>query len=95
MIAAGLDGVARELEPPPPVTVDPATLSEGEREAGRIVRYPETLAAALDALEADEVLMTALGAPLANSYLAVRRSEWDAYSAADEEFAFTNHFAKY
>ena len=95
LIAAGLDGVTRELEPPPPVTVDPATLSEGEREAGRIVRYPETLAAALDALEADEMLMTALGAPLASSYLAVRRSEWDAYSAADEEFAFTNHFAKY
>jgi glutamine synthetase len=95
VIAAGLDGVARDLEPPPPLTVDPATLSDGEREAGRVVRYPETLAAALDALEADDVLLAALGEPLARSYLAVRRSEWDAYSAADEEFAYTNHFAKY
>jgi glutamine synthetase len=95
VIAAGLDGVERDLDPPPPITVDPATLSDGEREAGRIARYPETLAAALDALEADEVLLSALGEPLARSYLAVRRSEWDAYSAADEEFAFANHFAKY
>ena len=95
VIAAGLDGVARDLDPPPPVTVDPATLSDGEREADRIVRYPETLAAALDALEADDVLLAALGEPLARSYVAVRRSEWDAYSAADEEFAYTNHFAKY
>ncbi len=95
VIAAGLDGVQRDLEPPPPVIVDPATLSDGEREAGRIVRYPETLAGALDALEADDVLLAALGEPLARSYVAVRRSEWDAYSAADEEFAYTNHFAKY
>jgi hypothetical protein len=41
------------------------------------------------------VLRAALGAPLARSYLAVRRSEWDAYSAADEEFAYANHFSKY
>jgi hypothetical protein len=36
-----------------------------------------------------------LGELRARSYLAVRRSEWDAYSAAAEEFAFANHFAKY
>ena len=41
------------------------------------------------------MLLTALGEPLARSYLAVRRSEWEAYSAAAEEFAFASHFAKY
>jgi glutamine synthetase len=95
LLAAGLDGVERDLDPPEPVTVDPASLTDGEREAGGIVRYPETLAGALDALEADDVLLAALGDLLARSYLAVRRSEWDAYSAAAEEFAFANHFAKY
>ena len=39
--------------------------------------------------------MAALGEPLARSYLAVRRSEWEAYSEADEEFAFASHFCKY
>jgi glutamine synthetase len=39
--------------------------------------------------------MAALGEPLARSYLAVRRSEWDAYSAADAAFQFADHFAKY
>ena len=73
----------------------PPDLSDDEREAAGIARYPTTLAAALDALEADDVLLGALGEPLARSYLTVRRSEWDAYSAADEEFAFANHFAKY
>jgi glutamine synthetase len=95
LIAAGLDGVERGLVPPAPIGVDPASLTDGEREAGAIARYPTTLAEALDQLESDQVLMAALGQPLARSYLAVRRSEWEAYSAADEEFAFANHFAKY
>ena len=95
LIAAGLDGVERGLVPPSPITVDPASLSDGDLEATGIARYPTTLAAALDGLEADDVLLAALGEPLARSYLAVRRSEWEAYSEADEQFTFASHFSKY
>ena len=35
LIAAGLDGIERGLEPPEPVEVDPATLAEDERERAR------------------------------------------------------------
>jgi glutamine synthetase len=91
LIAAGLDG----LEPPEPVEVDPATIDEKEREARGIVRLPATQAEALDALEADSVLMDALGPVLAGSYLVVRRSEWEAYSAGDEAFEQRGHFSKY
>jgi glutamine synthetase len=95
LIAAGLDGLDRGLEPPEPVEVDPATISEDERERRGIVRLPATQAEALDALEGDPVLMAALGPTLAQSYLAVRRSEWAAYSAADEAFEQRGHFLKY
>jgi glutamine synthetase len=95
LIAAGLDGLERGLEPPEPVEVDPATIDEREREARGIVRLPATQAEALDALEADDVLMDALGPVLAESYLAVRRSEWEAYSAGDEAFEQQGHFSKY
>jgi glutamine synthetase len=95
LIAAGLDGLERGLEPPEPVEVDPATIDEREREARGIVRLPATQAEALDALEADDVLIDALGPVLAESYLAVRRSEWDAYSAGDEAFEQQGHFSKY
>ena len=43
----------------------------------------------------DDVLTGALGEVLAGSYLAVRRSEWEAYSAADEAFEQQGHFEKY
>jgi len=95
LIAAGLDGLERELEPPEPIEVDPATLDERERERRGIVALPTTQEEALDALEADRVLIEALGPVLAESYLAVRRSEWAAYSAGDAAFEQQGHFEKY
>jgi glutamine synthetase len=95
LIAAGLDGIEHDLEPPDPVDVDPATLADDERARRGIVRLPATQAEALDALAADELLTGALGATLADSYLAVRRSEWTAYSTGDAAFEQQGHFEKY
>jgi len=95
LIAAGLDGMERELEAPEPLSVDPATLSDREREAAGAHRYPTTLQDSIRSLERDQVLVRALGDLLARSYLAVRRSEWEAYAAMTEEERFRAHFLKY
>jgi glutamine synthetase len=95
LIAAGLDGLERGLEPPEPVQVDPATIPDEEREQRGIRRLPATQEEALDALAADRVLTGSLGPVLAGSYLAVRRSEWAAYAAEDEAFEQQGHFLKY
>jgi glutamine synthetase len=95
LIAAGLDGIERGLEPPDPVQVDPGTLPADERAAKGIRPLPSSQREALDALAADAVLTGAMGEVLARSYLAVRGSEWDVYSAADEAFEQQGHFQKY
>jgi glutamine synthetase len=95
LIAAGFDGLERGLEPPEPVELDPATLGEDERERLGIAAMPSSQAEALDALAGDGVLMDALGPVLAESYLAVRRSEWAVYSEGDEAFEQQGHFSKY
>ena len=95
LIAAGLDGLERELEPPDPIEIDPATLDARERDRRGIIGLPATQEEALDALESDPVLIGALGPVLAESYLAVRRSEWAAYSAGDAAFEQQGHFEKY
>jgi glutamine synthetase len=95
LIAAGLDGLERGLELPEAIDVDPATIPEDERARRGIVRLPATQAEALDALAADEHLLSALGPVLAEAYLAVRRSEWAAYSAGDAAFEQQGHFEKY
>lgn len=86
-IAAGLDGLKRRLELPEPVDCDPGVLYEAERTKREIDRLPTTLGEALERFAGDSVLTSALGAPLAKAFTAVRRAEWQALSKAslDEE----------
>jgi glutamine synthetase len=95
LIAAGLDGLERSLELPEAVTVDPDTLRDDERASRGILPLPRTQEQALDALAADQLITAALGPVLSSSYLAVRRSEWTAYSAGDAAFEQQGHFEKY
>jgi glutamine synthetase len=95
LIAAGLDGIRRGLDPGEPLLVDPATLDPAEREQRGIHRFPGDLGAALAALAQDEVLMGALGDLLSRSFLAVKRSEVAAFAAGDEEFELRHHFSKF
>ena len=74
-IAAGLDGIAQGYALPEPVQQDPGSLSEQERRDRGITLLPQSLDVALSALEADAVLLDALGQPLAQTHLAVRRAE--------------------
>ena len=95
LLAAGLDGMARGLDPGEPTLVDPDALTEAERERRGIRRHPASLAEALDALERDEVLAGALGAALFKEYLLVKRSEVRAFSGKDVAFELAQHFYKY
>jgi glutamine synthetase len=95
LLAAGLDGIARELDPAASTEADPASLSDAERAARDIRRLPASLDQALDNLAADAILIDALGDLLGRSYMAVRRSEAAAYAAMDEQAQFTGHFYKY
>jgi glutamine synthetase len=85
VIHAGLDGIRRKLDPGDPVEVDPAT------EPDRYPRLPGSLTEALDALEADEVLMTALGPLRARAYLAVKRSEAASFAQKDTAYELFHH----
>jgi glutamine synthetase len=95
LLAAGLDGVNRKLDAGEPVLLDPGALSEREREQRGIQRYPTTLDAALDRLERDPVLMSALGPTLARAYLAVKRSEAAAVGREDATVETKHHFWKF
>ncbi len=95
LLAAGLDGIKRGLNPGAAVLVDPANYDEAERSKRNIKRYPTTLAEALDALEADELLMAALGSELSRAYVAVKRSEYAAFAAEDVDFEIQHHIHKF
>ena len=94
-IYAGLDGIRGKLDPGEAMNVDPATLSEAERAAGGAHRLPASLAAALDALSADAMLMDALGPLRSTAYLAVKRSEAAHFGhSTDPYYECFHHFTK-
>ena len=97
IIASGLDGIHRGLTPADGlrIDVDPARLTPDELAARGIKRLPSTLLEAIHALEADPVLTDAMGPLLADSYLTVRKADWELFSQQDVDFEIRHHFYKY
>jgi glutamine synthetase len=75
VLAAGMDGMDRNLDPGEPTLVDPATLGDEERAARGIRPLPASPDEALDALEGDGILVEALGEPLVRTHVAVARAQ--------------------
>jgi len=78
--AAGLDGIDRRLDPGEPLNVNLYELSPEDIRARSIDFPPQSLSAALDALEADEVVMSGMGTQLAAEFIRLKRMEWAEYS---------------
>jgi glutamine synthetase len=79
MLAAGLDGIEKEME-----LGDPVEESLFEMEAERIAEkgikeLPGTLGEAIEELEADKVVSDALGEHVLSRYVEAKRAEWDEY----------------
>jgi glutamine synthetase len=78
VIAVGLDGLRRRLDPGQPIAVDPGNLTDDERNSRGIDPLPTSLGQAIEQFKRDDVLPKALGPDLARSFLAVRQAEWEA-----------------
>ncbi len=75
ILAAGLDGIAAELPAPPILDRDPSSLDDEEAERYGVGALPGTLDEALAALAEDRVLRGALGEPLYEAFVALKRAE--------------------
>jgi glutamine synthetase len=81
MLQAGLDGVERGLTAPDPVRENIYEFDEATREARGVDTLPANLSEAVDALEADEVVMDALGEHVGPKLVEAKRTEYDEYKA--------------
>lgn len=75
LLAAGMDGVKRELPAPPPVTENVYLQSAEWRKERNIVELPGSLDEALESLEKDDVIRDAFSTHTIEHYLASKREE--------------------
>lgn len=79
LLAAGLDGIEKELDPGPRNERNMYEVSEETLRREGIAVLPATLKEAIDALEQDAVIRAALGEEYARTYIAAKRAEWEEY----------------
>ncbi|MGY5874496.1 MAG: glutamine synthetase family protein [Candidatus Thorarchaeota archaeon] len=80
LMAAGLDGINSNLIPPEARTEDIFEMSDTERKQHGIKMLPPNLEAALTSLENDTVIRKAIGEPVVEEYLKIKRKEWIEYA---------------
>ena len=80
ILAAGLDGIKRGIDPGEPVDLNVYHLTALERESMGIKTLPANLKEALDYLEADKVIREALGVHVYENIMRLGLSEWEAYN---------------
>jgi glutamine synthetase len=85
LLQAGLHGLREQIDPPAPVAGDAYRADDG----GELL--PQSLEAALDALEADEVLMDAIGPEIVTPFLAMKRFEIERHRAYVSEWELTEY----
>ena len=95
VIAAGIDGVERELQPPQETLTDPSELTEEQRRKQGVTRLPATLEEAVLALAADQLFKEQIPELLLEAYLAVKRQEIIHFAGRDIAYELARHFAIY
>lgn len=83
IVRAGLRGITAKLATPPLVAEDPTLMSDAQRQQLGLVRLPETLEAALEALAADPIVNGWFDPLFIESYFGVRRAEMALLSGLD------------
>lgn len=80
LLAAGLEGIEKKLEPPRELTGNAYRMSEEELAGMSAGKLPRSLEEALDEFEKDPLMRETLGEHAFRHYLNAKRAEWAEYS---------------
>jgi glutamine synthetase len=86
MLAAGLDGIEKGLEPPPPVEENVYEMTLEERQKRGITTLPASLIEAIQLAEKSEVVRKALGEHVFEAFIQNKKIEWENYRAQVTEY---------
>ncbi|MER8537596.1 glutamine synthetase [Mesorhizobium sp. M1005] len=83
IVRAGLEGLKAKLPAPPLVSGDPTQMSVAERKKLGLVRLPETLPTALDALLADKTVTEWFAPVFVETFVGLKRHETERLAGLD------------
>lgn len=79
MLAAGLEGIEKEYELPPPLEENAFEMTEEERERRGIETLPGDLFEAIQVTEGSQLVRKALGDHVFDTFIKNKKIEWDQY----------------
>ena len=94
-LEAGLDGMKRQLTPPPSINRNVYNMTDAERKELGIRKLPSNLGDALDAMEEDELVRRVLGEHVMKKYVEAKRQEWNEYCAHVEEWELKRYLRRF
>ena len=80
ILAAGMDGIERKLDPGKPINENLYTWSQAQLDEAGVKLLPQNMLEAIDEFAKDTVLRTALGEALSEEFISLKRMEWVEYS---------------
>ena len=95
MLAAGLDGIEKDLLPPPSIQRNIFSMTVRERRRHKIKELPGTLREAVLALEKDEVIKEALGDHIHHHFVQAKRLEWEDYRITVHDWELNRYLSEY
>jgi glutamine synthetase len=95
MLASGLDGIERELDPGSPVNKNIFTMSHREKRRLRIDDLPGDLREAVRAMKKDPLIRSALGDHIFNHFVEAKLAAWDEYSSTVHPWELQRYLGRY
>jgi len=95
LIHAGLDGIEQGLDAPDPIRENIYEFDEAKREEYGITTLPSNLGEALDALEADEVVQSALGSHVTEKFIEAKTHEYDEFRIDVSQWELDQYLEKF
>jgi glutamine synthetase len=93
LLHAGLEGIEKGYELPPPMERNLYHLSAEERREQGIVSLPETLGEAIDEFSQSDLMRRAFGDHIFDNYVKLKRKEWDEYRVQLTEWELNRYLS--
>jgi len=95
MLAAGLDGIRRKLDPGAPVNKNIFAMSHREKRRLRIDDLPRDLSSAVAAMGKDPLIRQALGDHIYNNFVEAKLAAWLDYSRTVHDWEVDRYLARH